>query len=102
MRESAGEPWLGKYRIYETETFQEDVAKIERSGLRRLTEKLERHVYPRLRDEPHAGPGIKRLQDWKPPTWRYRVGAWRFFYEINETERIVSMTAGEHRSQAYD
>jgi mRNA interferase RelE/StbE len=58
-------------------------------------------VYPQLRAEPHFGPGIKRLKDLEPPTWRYRIGSWRFFCEIDDHERIVFMTAADHRSSAY-
>jgi len=34
-------------------------------------------------------------------TWRYRIGSWRFFYEIDDDERIVFMLAASHRSSAY-
>jgi mRNA interferase RelE/StbE len=64
-------------------------------------EKLREHVYPQLREEPHFGPNIKRLRNWEPPTWRYRIGAWRFFYEIGERSRVIFMTASDHRSRAY-
>jgi mRNA-degrading endonuclease RelE of RelBE toxin-antitoxin system len=29
------------------------------------------------------------------------VGDWRFFYEIDEKQRIVFMTAADHRKEAY-
>ena len=45
---------------------------------------------------------VERLKNWDPPTWRYRIGAWRFFYEIDEEQKLVLMTAGDHRSSAYD
>jgi mRNA interferase RelE/StbE len=54
-----------------------------------------------LRQHPHFGPNIKKLKDYKPDTWRYRIGAWRFFYEIDDEERIAFMTAASHRSRAY-
>ena len=92
---------MARYRIFETATFQEDLARLSRSGLGRLTEKLRSQVYPLLRDEPHFGPNIKRLKNWEPPTWRCRIGAWRFFYEIDESDRVVSMTAADHRSDVY-
>jgi mRNA interferase RelE/StbE len=92
---------LANYRIFETETFQEDLARISRSGLGRMKEKLQEHVYPRLRDNPHFGPNIKRLKHWEPPTFRYRIGSWRFFYEIHEKEKIVYMTVADHRGHAY-
>lgn len=92
---------MANYRIFETETFQQDLAKISRSGLGRLQDKLQEHVYPQLRVEPHYGAHIKRLKEWTPPTWRYRIGSWRFFYEIDEKEKIVFMTTADHRSSAY-
>ena len=33
--------------------------------------------------------------------WRYRVSDLRFFYEINEQEKIVYMVAISHRKDAY-
>jgi mRNA interferase RelE/StbE len=93
---------LARYRIFETTGFREDLARITRSGLSRLQEKLRESVYPRLREEPHFGPNTKRLKNWDPPTWRYRIGAWRFFYEIDEEQALVLMIAGDHRSRAYD
>ena len=93
---------MGKYRIFETRTFQEDPGRLKRSGLSRLNEKLQEHIYPQLRDEPHFGPNIKRLKNWETPTWRYRIGAYRFFYEIHEKEKIVFLTASDHRSRAYE
>jgi mRNA interferase RelE/StbE len=92
---------LDSYRIFETETFRADLARIGRSGLRRIEQKLREHVYPQLRSEPHFGPNIKRLKNWEPPAWRCRIGAWRFFYEIDEKQKIVYMTVADHRGQAY-
>ncbi len=93
---------MAKYRIFETTGFRADLAQLTRSGLSRLHEKLRESVYPRLREEPHFGPNIKRLKHWDPPTWRYRIGAWRFFYEIAEEHELVLMTAADHRSSAYE
>ena len=92
---------MASYRIFETDNFQRNIAFLSRSGQRRIMEKLAENVYPQLRREPHFGPNIKRLKQWEPPTWRYRIGAWRFFYEIEESERIVFMTAADHRGAAY-
>ena len=92
---------MASYRIFETDTFQQDLAQFSRAGLGQLQTKLREHVYPQLRAEPHFGSNIKRLKHWEPPTWRYRVGAWRFFYEIDDKERIVFLTAADPRSKAY-
>jgi len=65
----------------------------------RIQKKLEDLIYPTLREEPHAGPNIRKLHDWKPETWRYRTGPWRCFYEINESERVVSMISCDRRNE---
>ena len=92
---------MDRSKVFETETFQEDLVQIGRSGLGKIAEKLREHVYPQLRVEPHHGPYIKRLKQWTPSTWRYRIGAWRFFFEIDEADKIVYLTAADHRSRSY-
>jgi mRNA interferase RelE/StbE len=92
---------LSDYRIFETEQFQKDVRTIARSGQAATVEKLHRMVYPQLAKHPHFGPNIRKLKNYDPETWRYRIGAWRFFYEIDDAERIVFMTTASHRGSAY-
>jgi mRNA interferase RelE/StbE len=89
------------YRIFETEQFQKDLKQIALSGQHKVTQKLLDFVYPQLREHPHFGPNIKKLKGFDPETWRYRIGAWRFFYEIDEKVKIVYMLAASHRSRAY-
>ena len=92
---------MNKYRIFETKQFQKDLEQITRSGHGKISQKLRDFVYPQLRQHPHFGPNIKKLKDFTPDTWRYRIGAWRFFYEIDEKEKIAFMVAASHRSSAY-
>ena len=92
---------MSEYRIFETDPFRGDLDAIARSGRRRVLEKLRRIVYPQLSGRPHFGANIRKLRNYDPPTWRYRIGSWRFFYEIDEDERIVFMTAASHRGSAY-
>ena len=66
-----------------------------------MTHKLKEYVYPQLKEHPHYGQNIKKLKNFKPDTWRYRIGAWRFFYEIDEENQIIFMLAASHRSVAY-
>jgi mRNA interferase RelE/StbE len=89
------------YRIFETDQFQRDLKQIALSGRQKVTQKLIEFVYPQLREHPHFGPNIKNLKGFDPETWRYRIGAWRFFYEIDDKEKIVFMLAASHRSSAY-
>jgi len=92
---------LSEYRIFETDPFRGDLTAIARYGQRRVLAKLRQIVYPQLKDRPHFGANIRKLRNTDPPTWRYRIGAWRFFYEIDEDEKIVFMTAAAHRGSAY-
>lgn len=78
-----------------------DLGFITRSGRPGIVDKLRQHVYPQLRTAPRFGPHIKKLKGFDPETWRYRIGAWRFFYEIDQDARIVFMLAASHRSRAY-
>ena len=91
---------MSDWRIFETRQFQ-DLESIARVGRDDVATKLRSVVYPQLRPHPHHGPHVRRLRAHTPETWRYRIGAWRFFYEIDETERIVSMIAAAHRGSAY-
>jgi mRNA interferase RelE/StbE len=92
---------LNNYRIFETDQFQKDLRRIVSSGYPKVAQKLRDFVYPQLREHPHFGPNIKKLSGFDPDTWRYRIGAWRFFYEIDEDEKIVFMIAALHRASAY-
>ncbi len=67
----------------------------------RVRKKLSEYVYPQLRDNPFFGKNIRKLKNYKPETWRYRIGNYRFFYEIDERERIVYMITAEARKDSY-
>jgi mRNA interferase RelE/StbE len=90
-----------EYRIFETDQFQKDLRAIAKAGQAAVVRKLRNIVYPQLGRHPHFGPNIRKLRDYTPETWRYRIGAWRFFYEIDEQKKVVLMIAASHRSSAY-
>ena len=89
------------YRLFETDQFDRDLRRLSRAGHQAIVDKLRKVVYPQLRQHPHAGPHIRRLRGYEPPTWRYRIGAWRFFYEIDEETRSVLLIGAVHRGVAY-
>lgn len=89
------------FRVFETRSFLTDLAGLGVVAQKRLEAKLRDYIYPILRETPHSGLNIKRLKNWDPPTWRYRVGDWRFFYEIDGKRHIVFMTGAGHRKEAY-
>ena len=92
---------MDKYRIFETEQFLEDLTQDFEGQGERLRKKLLEYVYPQLRNNPYLGKNIKKLKNYKPDTWRYRIGNYRFFYEINEKERMVYMIAADSRKNSY-
>ena len=89
------------YRLFETDQFDRDLRRLSRAGHQAIVDKLRKVVYPQLRQHRHAGPHIRRLRGYEPPTWRYRIGAWRFFYEIDEETRSVLLIGAVHRGAAY-
>lgn len=91
----------GAYRIFETSVFAHDLESLDASVREKLEQKLRNFVYPQLKNRPHFGPNIKKLRNWEPETWRYRIGSWRFFYEINEKDKVVYMTTLDPRKDAY-
>ena len=58
-------------------------------------------VYPQLRTQPYFGRNIKKLKGYRPETWRYRIGGFRLFYEIDDDRRIVFMIAADTRQRSY-
>lgn len=66
-----------------------------------LRQKLCTHAYPQLREMPFFGPNIKKLREYKPDTWRYRIGRFRAFYAIDDEEKIVFMLTVDRRKDAY-
>jgi len=92
---------LNKYRIFETTEFIKRVKKILPDRQKRMTEKIRTYVYPQLREQPYYGRNIKKLKDYNPETWRYRIGDYRFFYEIDATKKVVYVVSADHRKNAY-
>lgn len=89
------------YRIFETKTFLRSLEQDFGGQQEKIKKKLRGYVYQQLKKSPAFGPNIKKLRDWEPPTWRYRISSYRFFYQIDEDRKIVSMILAEHRGKAY-
>jgi mRNA interferase RelE/StbE len=92
---------LVKFRIFETEQFIEDLSQDFRGQGERMRKKLSEYVYPQLRNNPYFGKNIRKLKNYEPETWRYRIGSYRFFYEVDGKEGIVYMVAAESRKNSY-
>jgi mRNA interferase RelE/StbE len=88
-----------EFRVFETAEFKKALVRL--GPPRFLPKKLERYIYPQLRQGPYFGPNIRKLQGYTPPTWRYRTGSYRIFYSVDEDEMIVSMLTIDDRKDAY-
>ena len=89
------------FRIFETGQFEADLERISPARRDKIVQKLRALVYPQLREQPYFGPNIKKLRGFRPETWRYRIGGYRFFYIVDDKEKTVSMVAADTRQQSY-
>ena len=92
---------MSEYRIFDTQQFQDDFQRDLGQRHERLAKKLREFVYPQLREQPYFGKNIKKLRGYEPETWRYRIGPFRFFYEVDEKKRIVFTIAAQTRQRSY-
>jgi len=92
---------LSDFRIFETDQFSADLERISPARRDKISHKLRTVVYPQLREQPYFGTNIRTLKGFKPETWRYRIGIYRFFYIIDDKEKAVFMVAGDTRQQSY-
>ena len=92
---------MNDFRVFETEQFEADLERISPARKDKIVQKLRSVIYPQLRQQPYFGPNIKKLRGFKPETWRYRVGAYRFFYIVDDKEKIVFMVAADTRQRSY-
>jgi mRNA interferase RelE/StbE len=92
---------LDSFIIFETEEFSRSPKQSFKGQGERIARKLSAYVYPQLRENPFFGKNIKKLHNYSPDTWRYRIGDYRFFYEINEKDKLVIMLTADNRKDAY-
>ena len=92
---------LDKYKIFETDEFAKRIRKLPRRDASFIQKKLNEYVYPQIRIEPFLGRNIKKLRDYDPPIWRYRIGKFRVFYFIDSKEKTVYVLSVDLRKAAY-
>ena len=91
----------GDFKIFETNRFQEALKQDFGGQQERIKRKLSEYVYPQLRQNPYFGKNIKKLINYQPETWRYRIGGYRFFYTTDDRRKIVFMINADTREGAY-
>jgi mRNA interferase RelE/StbE len=92
---------LNKFRIFETNQFLKDLEQDFSGQQERIKTKLVNYVYPQLKQNPYFGKNIKKLVNYNPDIWRYRISSYRFFYEIDDQNKIVFMISVDNRQNAY-
>ncbi|MDR3556963.1 MAG: type II toxin-antitoxin system RelE/ParE family toxin [Syntrophobacteraceae bacterium] len=92
---------MDKFKIFETDQFIQDLSQDFKGQSERIANRLREYVYPQLRENPFFGKNIKKLKNYQPETWRYRIGSYRFFYKIDSKARIVYMLAVDSRKDSY-
>ena len=92
---------MDKYRIFETDEFAKKIRKFPRQDANFIQKKLSEYVYPQIKVEPFLGRNIKKLRDYAPPIWRYRIGKFRVFYFVDSRERIIYILSVHLRRDAY-
>ena len=90
-----------KFRIFETDQFISDTESLPNSVRDKLETKIRNYAYKQISENPYFGLNIKKLKDYTPETWRYRLGNYRMFYEIDDSEKIIFITALDLRKDAY-
>jgi len=84
---------LSKYQIAETRTFE----KVKRQIDKKLYSKIEKIVYPQLRESPLYSSNIKKLKGNLEGYYRYRIGNYRIFYLLENDKLIVVIIDFKHR-----
>jgi len=92
---------LPDFRIFETEQFQKDLNSDFGGINRKIRAKLLNYVYPQLKKTPFFGKNIKKLVNYEPETWRYRIGNYRYFYIIEQKKKVIFMISADNRKDAY-
>jgi len=92
---------LNKFRIFETNQLLKDLKQDFSGQQERIKTKLVNYVYPQQKQNPFFGKNIKKLVNYKPDTWRYKISSYRFFYEIDNQDKIVFMISVDNRQNAY-
>ncbi len=87
-----------RFEIAETETFQRSISKKEFS---KIYNKIKTYVYPQLRISPFFGKNIKKLKGEFKDVYRYRIGEYRLFYQIDEKQILIFIMDIVKRKDAY-
>ncbi|PKN37489.1 MAG: type II toxin-antitoxin system mRNA interferase toxin, RelE/StbE family [Deltaproteobacteria bacterium HGW-Deltaproteobacteria-2] len=89
---------LNRFEIAETETFQRVISK---KDISKIYNKVKTYVYPQLRINPFFGKNIKKLKGEFKDVYRYRIGEYRLFYQVDEKQILIFIMDIMKRKEAY-
>jgi mRNA interferase RelE/StbE len=92
---------LPDFRMFQTDEFLKKMSRLPTNEAEFLEKKLNEYVFPQLRIEPFHGSSIKKLRNYTPETWRYRIGKYRLFYVVNPSEKIIYLLTMDLRKDAH-
>lgn len=92
---------MSNYRIFETDEYLKALEKLTSRHVSFIKKKLQTYVYPQIKNEPCFGKNIKKLRDYTPDTWRYRIGKFRLFYTLDHKNNIIYIFTIDFRKDAY-
>ena len=91
------------YSIEYNDKFVRDLKKITKGGNEYLVDKII-ELEEGLKRDPHkkrAKVDIKLISNKEEGIYRLRIGNYRFIYEVNEENKMISFTMAFHRSKSY-
>ena len=89
---------LDNYTIAETETFLDN---INNKKYNFLYPKIKNYIYPILQNNPFFGSNIKKLKGEFKDLYRFRIGKYRLFYQIDKNKIIVFIIDIKDRKDSY-
>ncbi len=101
MSETTGSAELANYQVFIAEEYDKQIKKFSSKDRAFIEKKMTEYVIPQLKKEPHFGLNIKKLKNYEPPTWRYRIGKYRVFYEIDADAKEVDILTISPRKDSY-
>lgn len=84
------------FEIVLTKEAQKDYQKLSKNMIKRVNQCLDN-----LRQTPLQYPQAVSLKGNLAGYYRWRVGDWRVFYEVNEDNNVVTVLQIAHRSKVY-
>ena len=92
---------MANYEVFIAEEYDKQLDKMSKRDRAFIEKKLKEYVIPQLKSEPYFGSNIKKLKNYDPPTWRYRIGKYRIFYEIDSEAKEVNILTIYQRKDSY-